>query len=94
MFTKIICRLTRDVALGEAVKEASKLPWDLREAPYPGLMWDSSNQAILNGHLVTLREILCYLIGKSGPNYPAETLLGRYRREIGDDSAILPSKLV
>lgn len=94
MLTKIICRLTRDVALGEAVKEAAKLPRDLGEAPYPGLMWDSSNQAILNGHLVTLREILCYMIGKNGSNYPAETLLARYRREIGDNSAILPSKLV
>ena len=94
MFTRIICRLTKDLALGDAVKEAAKLPRDLGEAPYPGLMWDSSNQAILNGHMVTLREILCYLLGKNGPKYPAETLLARYRREIGDDSVTLPGKLV
>ena len=44
-------------------------------------MWDSNNKTILNGHKVTLREVLLYMIGKNARNYSEANLLERYRRE-------------
>ena len=93
IYTRIISQLTKDMTLSQAVRMASKLPRKLNEAPYAGLMWDTSNRTMLNGHKVTLREILCYMINKNGPNYPEDELLERYRREIANPRARLPSKL-
>ena len=73
---------------------AARLPRNLTEKPYLGLMWDQSNRTILNGHKVTLREILCYMIGKNAKNYPRRTLLARYRRETGIDEITLPRKVL
>ena len=94
IFTRIIARLTTSMPLPLAVKLASRLPTDLNEDPYLGLMWDPSNRTILNGHKVTLREMLCYMIGKNGRKYPETELRRRYRRETGNDQANLPEKLL
>ena len=93
IYTRIIARLTRDMTLSQAVELASKLPRDLDKAPYRGLMWDISSKTILAGHKVTLREVLCYMIGKTSADFPEADLLDRYRRETGNDSACLPEKL-
>ena len=94
LFTRIVARLTRSGSLESAVRLASRLPRSLSDEPYVGLMWDRSSRTILNGHKVTLREILCYLIGQNAKNYPERTLLERYRRETGDDEATLPKKVL
>ena len=94
IYTRIVARLTTSMSLGQAVKLASMLPRDLDEEPYVGLMWDQSNRTILNGHKVTLREILCYMINKNAKSYPELELLRRYRRETGNDRASLPKKLL
>jgi len=92
IFTKIVATLTKDTPLPEAVRLASRLPRTLSRAPYRGLMWDASNRTISNAHKVTLREILLYMVGAS--KFTEATLLERYRREIDDDAANLPAKLV
>ena len=56
-------------------------------------MWDSNKKTILNGHKVTLREVLLYMIGKNAKNYSERRLLERYRRETGNDKAKLPDKI-
>ena len=57
-------------------------------------MWDSNRKTILNGHKVTLREVLLYMIGKNAKNYSERKLLERYGRETGNDKAKLPDKIV
>ena len=94
IYTRIIARLTTGMSLASAVRVVSRLPRYLDEEPLVGLMWDQSNRIILNGHKVTLREILCYMIGKNSKNYPEPELLRRYRRETGNDEASLPKKLL
>ena len=94
IYTRIVARLTRTMSLKGAVRMAARLPRNLTEKPYLGLMWDQSNRTILNGHKVTLREILCYMIGKNAKNYPRRTLLARYRRETGIDEITLPRKVL
>lgn len=93
IFTRIVARLTKTMSLRHAVMLAARLPRDLNEEPYTGLMWDQDSKTILNGHKVTLREILCYMIGKNGKNYPEHVLLERYRRETGNGEIVLPKKI-
>lgn len=94
IFTRIITRLTYNMNLAQAIQLAAKLPRKLAEAPYKGLMWDVSNGVILTGHRVTLREVLLFMVGKNGKNYPRHILLERYRRETDNETASLPRKLV
>jgi DNA sulfur modification protein DndB len=94
IFTRIIARLTKDMSLEQAVKVASTLPRDLKEAPYEWLMWDSNKHNILNGHKVTLREVLLYMIGKNARKYSEAILTERYTRETGYNAAKLPKKLI
>ena len=94
IFTRIVARLTRNMSLTAAVRLASRLPRNLTDEPYVGLMWDRNSGTILNGHKVTLREILCYMIGKNARNYTGRILLERYRRETGDDQVTLPKKVL
>ena len=93
IFTRIIARLTEGMSLKRAVRLASKLPRELDEAPYAGLMWDRSNGIIVDVHKVTLREILCYMIGRNAKAYPPSELLLRYRRALDDDEAKLPRRV-
>ena len=93
LFTRIIARFTRDMRLAQAVKLAARLPHNLDEEPFEGLMWNSNRKTILNGHKVTLREVLLYMVGKNAKNYSEARLLERYRRETGDDEAELPAKI-
>jgi DNA sulfur modification protein DndB len=92
IFARIISSLTKDNTLAEAVALASRLPRNLSEAPYVGLMWEPNTATISNSHKVTLREILLYMLDSS--KYSDSKLLERYRRETGDDNISLPGKLV
>lgn len=92
IFMKIIARLTSDMSLREAVRRAAMLPRNLNLPPYVGLMWDTSNKAILNGHKVTLREILLHMVGKS--KFSEDELLERYRKETGNETIGLPKQVV
>lgn len=92
IYTRIIARLTKEMSLDEAVRIAAKLPRDLIAAPFLGLMWESSNSTINNAHKVTLREILLYMTGCS--KFSDSNLLGRYRKELGDETAVLPKRVV
>ena len=94
IFVRIIARLTKHMSLAQAVKLAGRLPHRLGEEPFEGLMWDSGKKTILNGHKVTLREVLLYMVGKNAKIYSEATLLDRYRRETGQDEAELPDKIV
>jgi len=94
IFTTLVARLTKDMSLPEAVELASKLPRDLAEEPFAGLMWDPSKRTVSNVHRTTLREILGYMIGANSSRFTEEVLLERYRLGIGDEKAKLPSRLV
>ena len=94
LFARIIARLTRDMSLGDAVKMAALLPRDLDQAPLQWLLWDSNRNTIVNGHKVTLREVMLYMIGKNAKNYSENTLLERYRRETGQEAAELPARVL
>ena len=92
IFALIIAKLNGDHSLTQSVKLASKLPRNLLEAPYAGLMWNTSTSTIVNSHKVTLREVLLYMLGDS--KYSDTTLLARYRKDTGDESAVLPDLVV
>lgn len=95
MFTRIIARVTQDTPLDQAIATVAKLPRKLSEPPYLGLMWNQSTENIITGTgpRTTLREILCYMIGRNGTDYPAAKLLERYQRETGDEHVALPRPL-
>ena len=94
ILVQIIAWLTKDMNLAQAVGLAAKLPRTIDEAPYEGLMWDTNRNTILNGHKVTLREILLFMVGKNAKKYSETMLLERYRKETGDSTIDLPRRLV
>ena len=58
--------------------------------PYPAI---TTLIGQVNTHRVTLREILCYMIGWNLGSYPEHELLRRYRRALGDDEVVLPARI-
>lgn len=92
IFTRIIARLSKKMEIDKAIAMASRLPRQLDERPYRDLMWDPSNETILNSHKVTLREVLLYMLDSS--KYSDDNLLARYRKETGNDQIELPEKVV
>ncbi|WP_372972204.1 DGQHR domain-containing protein [Marinobacter sp.] len=92
VFSQIIAKLTKDYSLEDAVDLVSRLPRELTSAPFVGLMWEPNTETISNSHKVTLRETLLYMLNAS--KYSEQKLLERYRRETGDDQAVLPDKVV
>lgn len=98
VFTQIITRVTQSRPIDEAMAIASKLPRNLNEPPYTGLIWEPGNGET-SGRMVTrnkvlAREILSYMVGVNGTNYTPAMLLDRYRREKGDAEVELPTRLV
>ena len=55
-------------------------------------MWSSASQRIDNSNKVTLREVLLYMVDNS--KWRDAILVERYRRDLGDDQAELPEKVV
>ena len=93
IMTRVIARFTKDMSLARAAKLAAELPNSLNEEPFQWLMWEPNKKIMLNGHKVTIREVLLYMVGKNAKNYTEATLLERYQRETGDDTAELPKKI-
>ena len=96
IFTEIITRVTRDMNLDDAIATVSKLPRELNNPPYSGVIWDPDTGTMITGAVrkVTARETLGYMIGRNGSAYTEENLLERYRRDTRDANAILPARLV
>ena len=92
MLTRVVSKLTKTMSLEEAVKLASKLPRDLTSAPFATLLWNTTTQTIGTSNNVTLREVLMHMVGVS--KLSEATLLARYRKAMGDDSAQLPVKVI
>lgn len=93
IMTRVISHFTKNMNLSRATALASKLPSDLNEPPFLRLMWEPNKKIMLNSHKVTIREILFYMAGRSSKRYSVATLLERYRRDTGDDTAELPEQL-
>ena len=93
IMTRVIAHFTKDMNLARAVKLAAELPDSLNEEPFQWLMWEPNKKIMLNGHKVTIREVLLYMVGKNAKNYTEATLLERYQRETGNDTAKLPEKI-
>lgn len=92
VLAEVCARLSKNRSLDESIKLCGKLPTSLSTAPYEGLMWNSSSQRITNSNSVTLREVLLHMLGES--KLPYKNLLERYRRDMGDNTAELPEKLI
>lgn len=92
MLTRVVAKLTKSMPLEDAVNLASKLPRDLTSAPFATLLWNTTTQTIGNANNVTLREVLMHMVGVS--KLSEATLLARYRKAMGDDSAELPAKVI
>jgi DNA sulfur modification protein DndB len=92
MLTRVVAKLSKTMSLEEAVKRASKLPRDLTSAPFATLLWNTTTQTIGNSNNVTLREVLMHMVGVS--KLSEATLLARYRKAMGDESAKLPVKVI
>lgn len=93
IMTRVIARFMKDMNLARAAKLAGELPDSLNEEPFQWLMWEPNKRIMLNGHKVTIREVLLYMVGKNAKKYTEATLLERYQRETGDDTAELPEKI-
>ena len=93
VFVKVIAELNSVHSLEEAVVLAAKLPRKLSEPPFAGLMWNTSTERIVNDYRLTLREVLLYMLGHP-IKYSDENLTERYRKEIGDENASLPDRVV
>ncbi len=93
IMTRVIARFTKDMSLDQAAKLAAKLPNSLNEEPFQWLMWEPVKKIMINGHKVTIREVLLYMVKKNAKNYSEATLLERYQRESGNDTAELPEKI-
>jgi DNA sulfur modification protein DndB len=92
VFIQIIAKLNVDHSLIKSIRLASRLPRNLTEPPYAGLMWNTSTSTIVNAHIVTLREVLLYMLGDS--KFSDKILLARYRKDTGDENAELPEVVV
>ena len=62
IMTRVIARFTTDMSLTQAVKLAAQLPDSLNEEPFQWLMWEPNKKTMLNGHKVTIREVLLYMV--------------------------------
>lgn len=92
VFAEIVAALSKKMNFMDAISLCGKLPTKIDSEPYEGLMWDSSTQRILNSNLVTLREVLLYMLGES--KFSDSVNLERYRKGTGDDEIALPPKVV
>lgn len=91
-FVEIIEKLTADgLSLKQAIAKAAKLPTDLTAKPYCDLVWNVGTGTISNSHVVTLREVLLYMIGHS--KLTEQMLVKRYRKDTGNDAATLPNRV-
>ena len=96
IFVEIISRLMEkyNYDLEQAIELVSRLPRKLGSEPYAGLMWDTGTRTIINRHKVTLREVLCHMVGCSQYKYKEEELLQRYQSALGDETITLPSPVI
>lgn len=92
VFAEIVAALSKKMTLTDAIALCGKLPTKIDSEPYEGLMWDSSTQRISNSNLVTLREVLLYMLGES--KFQDKENLERYRKDTGDEDIHLPPKVV
>lgn len=94
LYATVAALLTDEMDLEDAVRTVARLPRDLHEPPYEGLLWDSGRGTIVGGNKVLLRELLGRMLGRSNPRYPDEVLLERYRRATGDGAIALPERVL
>lgn len=92
IFTEIIAKLSKSHSLEKSIRLAGLLPTKLTDVPFEGLMWSSASQRIDNSYKVTLREVLLYMLDDS--KWTDATLVERCRRDLGDDLAELPEKVI
>ena len=88
VFSTVIAYLSDHMPLQDAFETAAKLPRQLEQTPYAGLMWNPIRNTISNRYKVTTRELLLHMLGAA--TMPAADLLNRYRRETANDDAQLP----
>ncbi len=91
-FSTVIAHLSDRMPLKDAFELAAKLPRQLQEIPYSGLMWNPVRRTISNRFKVTTRELLLHMVGSA--KMSTRELIERYRKEIGNSNAMLPDPVV
>lgn len=91
-FSTVIAYLSDKMPLQDAFRLTAKLPRQLQELPYAGLMWNPIRKTISNRYKVTTRELLLHMLGAS--TMPTAELLVRYRKETGNEVASLPGPVI
>ena len=89
IYTHVIARLTGELSLEAAVRQASLLPRRLNESPFSDLMWDANRGTVTSTHKVLIRDLLLHMAG-AGSAVFRERLRQKYRHTIGSEDAELP----
>ena len=93
ILTEIVAVLTEKYPLTECFKLISKLPTDLAQDPYSGVIWDSSQKKIINGSTLA-RNLLLYMLNH--PSKDVGKLQEDYAKALGDEinKIRLPEKVI
>lgn len=83
-----------DLSLPDAVKALRKMPTNLSQSPFVGVIWDPTREVIKSDGKTIAREVMSYMVGLTSPT---KALLERYRIQRGfrrnDESVQLPQVL-
>lgn len=93
IFAEILKELRKTLAYKEAMNLISRLPVQMKSAPYANTVWNTHNRTINVGRRAVCRDLLLYMLGH-GKN--VKKLHKRYATalEIDEDKVKLPAKLV
>lgn len=87
----VIAKLNKKYTWEESVNLISKLPHNLQEEPYKGVIWHPSKGTIITkGKTLATRLLLYMLNEESNP----EKLLREYRKSLDNEAVKLPSKII
>ncbi len=94
MFTEVAASLMRTAGLdmSSAVAELKTLPTNLSEAPYTGVLWDSSTGTLSIKNRALIRDILIHYLGYIKDAKRIKKLRDRYCLLLGENSAELPER--
>jgi DNA sulfur modification protein DndB len=63
VFTEVIAELSKTMSIEESIKLCTRLPEDLRDLPYEGLIWDSNRSSMASPLRAALtRDLLLYML--------------------------------
>ena len=94
IFTEIIAVLAEAHSLSDCFKLISKLPTDLTEIPYNGIVWHPTQKKILTKGKTLVKHLLLYMLNQSPEN--VDKLHENYAKALGFETKQirLPEKIL